>query len=111
MLKEILIECFFLDFEIIKIIMRNIFDKCSFICLLIISIHAWTIHSYGDIELLTDDNDANTSKRVNLESLIESMHVNHRVKRLAAGTTNVISKCFPIWSYFFNTFSPSVSYC
>jgi hypothetical protein len=80
MLKEILIECFFLDFEML----RNIFDKCWFICLLIIGMHVWTIHSYGDIELLTDDNDADTLKRVNFESLIESMDVNHIIKRLAA---------------------------
>jgi hypothetical protein len=76
--------------------MQNIFDKFWIICSLIIGIHVWTIHSYGDIELLTDDNDADTSKRVNFKSLIESMHVNYRVKRLAASVTDVTSKCFPI---------------
>jgi hypothetical protein len=70
--------------------MSNTFNNCWFICLLIIGIHALTIHSYGDVESLNDDNDADTSKRDTFESVIESMHVNHRAKRLVGAQT---SKC------------------
>jgi hypothetical protein len=81
-------ESFFSDIEIQeKIIMRNICDKSWFICFLLIGIHVWTGHSYGDIESSTDDNDTNTSERVTFESLIETMHVNRRFKRAAAVVT------------------------
>ncbi len=70
--------------------MLNICDKSWFICFLLIGIHVWTGHSYGDIESSIDDNDINTSERVTFESVIGTMHVNHRFKR----GLGITSKCF-----------------
>ena len=66
--------------------MLHICDKSWFICFLLISIHLPRGHSYGDIESSTDDNHTTISERVTFESLIESIHVNHRVKRIAGVT-------------------------
>jgi hypothetical protein len=67
--------------------MLNICHKCWFIWFLLIGIHVWTGHSYGHIESSIDDTNINTSERVTFDSLIETMHVNHRVKRAAAFVT------------------------
>ena len=67
--------------------MLNICHKCWFIWFLLIGIYVWTGHSYGQIESSIDDTDINTSERVTFDSLIETMHVNQRVKRDAASVT------------------------
>jgi hypothetical protein len=76
-----------------KMIIKESFNKRWLLYLFLIGIHILTTYSYGDTEAMNYNNDADESKKLTFESLIENINGRHRVKRgivITAGTSKFI---------------------